>query len=401
MKIAVVCDAHIFRTKNNEYWCTTVHSYDFFQRYTQVFDSVRVVARVKDAEFPENGKYLRVDGPNLEIHPVFFFQHPKQFIPNIMKIMSSLRGFQEGCDVILYRMPSTTAQVAYLMTSKFKQPKGIEVVYNLHDELIDNTLSIPRRCIGWLNHKCVQKACRDINVNGVSYVTKELLQKYYPAYSRLHGETSLHFENYYSTIQYKANFIGVPKAYVGKQHWLITHVVIHIQSNLRGHECMIKALKRVRDQGYDMEIEFIGDGPMVSDFKALAVEQGVAQYVHFTGLLPSFSEVNEHLRNADLFVYPTHFGGLPRVLLEAMGAGLPCVSTPVAGIPEIVNPQDLVPVDDDKALAERLTQLVNNPEYLEEQSRRNIEIAKQYTNEVLQARRNDFYEKLKACVGSK
>lgn len=397
MKIAVVCDAHIFRTSNNEFWCKTVYSYEFFQRFMQVFDSVRVVARVKDLELPEDGKYLRVDGPNLEVHPVYFFQGPKQFIPSIGKIILSLKGFENECDVILYRMPSTTAQVAYLMTRKANQPKGIEVVYNLHDELLDNKLSTHRKLIGYVNHVWVKKACRDINVNGVSYVTKNLLQKYYPSYSRIHGEDITHFENYYSTIQYKANYIGVPKTYVGKRHWLITHVVIHIQNNLRGHECMIKALKQVRNQGHDMEIEFIGDGPMIPEFQSLAESLGVSDYVHFIGLLPSPADVNEHLIKADLFVYPTHFGGLPRVLIEAMGAGLPCISTPIAGIPEMLNTEDLIPVDDDIALAKRLIQLVNDPEYLESQSRRNIAIAKEYTDDKLQNRRNEFYRKLTQC----
>lgn len=395
MKIAVVCDAHIFRTKNGEYWCSTVYSYNFFRRFLTVFDTVRVVARVKDCEFPADGKYLRVDGPGVEIHPVFFFQRPKQFLPNIGKVRRSLKGFEQGCDVILYRMPSTTAQVAYDMTRKAPQPKGIEVVYNLHDEMVDNTLSLPRKMIGWLNHKWVRRACRDRNVNGVSYVTKTILQGFYPSYARLHGPDEAHFENYYSTIQYQPDSIGTEKKYVGKRHWLITHVVIHIQNKTRGHETLIRALKRVRDQGYDMEIEFIGEGPLVQEFQTLAASLGVADYVHFIGLLPSAADVNEHLRNSDLFVYPTHFGGLPRVLIEAMGAGLPCISTPIAGIPEMLNEADLISADDDAALAKRLVEFANDPQYLEEQSKRSIRVAAEYTNDKLQKRRDEFYGRLK------
>lgn len=398
MKIAVVCDAHIFRTSNNEYWCTSVYGYNFFRRFFDVFDEVRVVARVKEMEFPADNKYLRVDGPHVEIYPVFFFRGPKEFLPHIRAVMTSLRGFENNCDVVLYRMPSTTAQMAYLMTRKCSQPKGIEVVYNLHDELVDTILSKPRKIISWLNHVCVKKACADKRINGVSYVTERILQEYYPSFSRLNGQDESHFESYYSTIQYSGENIGTPKEYKEKKHWLLSHVVIHIQSRYRGHETMIRALRTIRNNGFDAEIEFIGDGPMVPQFKELADQLGVGKYVHFIGLLPSAADVNKKLRESDIFVYPTHFAGLPRVLIEAMGAALPCVSAPVAGIPEMLDPKDLINPDDDKALAKRLMELFADPEYLEQKSKENIEIAKKYTNELLQMRRNEFYGNLRKCV---
>lgn len=398
MKIAVVCDAHIFRTSRGEYWCTSVYGYHYFKRYMNVFEEVRVVSRVKEQEFPDNGKYLRVDGPNLEIHPVYFFRGPKEFLPNIGKVISTLKGFDTGCDVILYRIPSTTAQMAYLLTRKAKVPKGIEVVYNLYDELVDKTLSIPRKGISWLNHKCVKMACADQRVNGVSYVTKETLQRYYPSYCRMHGEDSLHFENYYSTIQYKSRNISSTKLYMEKKKWILIHVVVNIKNKVSGHETIIRAVDIVRKKGYDVEAEFVGDGPMVPYFKEMATSLGIAEHIHFAGLFSSPDDVYRELRKADLFVYPVHFAGLPRVLIEAMGSGLPCISSPVAGISELIAEEDLVDADDATALAKRIIEVVSNPEYLEEQSKTNIEKAKEYTDDKLQIRRDDFYRRLRECI---
>jgi len=56
---------------------------------------------------------------------------------------------------------------------------------------------------------------------------------------------------------------------------------------------------------------------------------------------------------------------LPTVLLEAIASGLPCVSTPVTGIPEILDrgrAGSIVPSDDPEAMARSLAALLRAPE---------------------------------------
>jgi glycosyltransferase involved in cell wall biosynthesis len=81
-----------------------------------------------------------------------------------------------------------------------------------------------------------------------------------------------------------------------------------------------------------------------------------------TGFRPDVERV---LGGLDLFVLPSRFGeGLPMVLLEAMGAGLPVVSTPVEGITELISDgRDglMVPVDDVGALAGAIGDLLTDP----------------------------------------
>ena len=64
-------------------------------------------------------------------------------------------------------------------------------------------------------------------------------------------------------------------------------------------------------------------------------ELDLGDAVTFLGWLPS-GQVSEELANADAFVLPSYNEGLPMSLLEAMAAGLPVLSTPVGGIPEVV-----------------------------------------------------------------
>jgi glycosyltransferase involved in cell wall biosynthesis len=74
-------------------------------------------------------------------------------------------------------------------------------------------------------------------------------------------------------------------------------------------------------------------------------------------------KMQEILRYARVVALPSRAEGMPMILTEAMSLGRPFVSTPVGGIPELA--QDggvLVPVGDELALADRLTDLLADPE---------------------------------------
>jgi glycosyltransferase involved in cell wall biosynthesis len=83
------------------------------------------------------------------------------------------------------------------------------------------------------------------------------------------------------------------------------------------------------------------------------------------GLGPSDPELIELYRRAHVFCLPTRGDCLPMVLSEAGAAGLPLVSTAIAGIPEIVREGEtglVVPLDDQPALVRALRTLIDAPE---------------------------------------
>jgi glycosyltransferase involved in cell wall biosynthesis len=74
-------------------------------------------------------------------------------------------------------------------------------------------------------------------------------------------------------------------------------------------------------------------------------------------------EMKEVLRHARVVALPARAEGMPMVLTEAMSMGRPFVSTPVGGVPELADGGGmLVPVDDEIGLADRLTDLLADPD---------------------------------------
>ena len=85
------------------------------------------------------------------------------------------------------------------------------------------------------------------------------------------------------------------------------------------------------------ELVLIGDGPLRARLETEAHALGVK--AEFLGVL-DHREVPERLRQGDLFVLPSFTEGHPKVLIEAMACGLPCVASDCAGNRALVSDGD-------------------------------------------------------------
>jgi glycosyltransferase involved in cell wall biosynthesis len=115
-----------------------------------------------------------------------------------------------------------------------------------------------------------------------------------------------------------------------------------------------------------------------------------------TGELPP-ELVTDAYREADVFALPSHREGFPNTLLEAMAAGLPCVSTPVGAIPEMLRDGcgELVPVGDAQALRAVLERLARTPaERARIGDRGRRRIAERYGIDTVMRQYRALYERL-------
>jgi glycosyltransferase involved in cell wall biosynthesis len=134
-------------------------------------------------------------------------------------------------------------------------------------------------------------------------------------------------------------------------------------AGVKGVSVLFEALERIIPRFPDLRLTLIGDGPERGDFEKEAHERGLDAAVTFAGYR-SQSEVAEALQEADMLVLPSFAEGVPVVLMEAMAAGIPVVTTRVAGIPELVDDRVsglLVPPGDADGLAGAISELMADP----------------------------------------
>jgi colanic acid/amylovoran biosynthesis glycosyltransferase len=138
----------------------------------------------------------------------------------------------------------------------------------------------------------------------------------------------------------------------------------------KGFSVLVDACALLRDRGLTFDCRIIGDGPLQGALQDQIAGHGLADRVTLAGPMPQELLADE-LGTAAIATLPciiTQDGdrdGLPTVLLEAMGKGIPVVTTTVTGGPEIVAEGEtglLCPPGDPEALANALGALLTDPE---------------------------------------
>jgi glycosyltransferase involved in cell wall biosynthesis len=160
-------------------------------------------------------------------------------------------------------------------------------------------------------------------------------------------------------------------------------------------DALIDAVYSCLQRGLDIDLVVVGDGKYRPELESRAATLNLKERVRFLGQLPAGEAVRTQLDQADLFVLPSRSEGLPRAMIEAMARGKPCIGTTAGGIPELLSAEDLVPPGDVAALANKICQVVSDPERMIRMGRRNLEKAKEYCEDTLRERRITFYRYLR------
>ena len=129
----------------------------------------------------------------------------------------------------------------------------------------------------------------------------------------------------------------------------------------KGQLILLQACERLLLEGYSLQVRLVGAGPDREHLEAFAKHKGIPAI--FEGA-KTHDETQQILEEADVFVLASFAEGVPVALMEAMAMEIPCVSTYVAGIPELIRDGLdglLVPASSVDALATALKRLQEDP----------------------------------------
>ena len=126
---------------------------------------------------------------------------------------------------------------------------------------------------------------------------------------------------------------------------------------------LVRALTLVRQQRPDVRLVLVGEGPQRLELERLVDELGLRDVVEFAGFLPQASILPLY-RTCAVFVLPSDYEGLAKVLVEAAACGAPIVCTTSAAPTELLAHEEtslLVPPGDPTALATAILRLLADP----------------------------------------
>ncbi len=130
----------------------------------------------------------------------------------------------------------------------------------------------------------------------------------------------------------------------------------------KGQSILLAAAAELIARGRDVHVSLVGDGPGRGLFEALTAQWNLGGRVTFHGSVTQ-DRIREYLERADVFVLPSFAEGIPVTLMEAMAMEIPCVSTLVGGIPELIQSGEnglLVPPSNPSALADAIERLIGD-----------------------------------------
>ena len=197
-------------------------------------------------------------------------------------------------------------------------------------------------------------------------------------------------------------FIGVPPC----DHMLV--FVGRIEP-LKGLDTLIQAIAMLSKEGvladYPLCLSVIGGDPHASDEEMnaemarlhdLREQLGMEDLVTFLGKR-SQDTLPYYYSAAEAVVMPSHYESFGMVALEAMACGTPVVASQVGGLAFLVQhgvTGYTVPVDEPKALADCLKELIKNPGLREKMGQQAAEFARQYGWNVIARRIEEVYREV-------
>lgn len=111
--------------------------------------------------------------------------------------------------------------------------------------------------------------------------------------------------------------------------------ISRLDHDKKGQDLLIKAVGRLKTEGYRLKVDFIGVGSEENYLRSLAEECGVGDDISFLGRR-SRDYIYSHLCEYDVLVQPSRYEGFGLTVAEGMAAGIPVLVSDIEGPMEVI-----------------------------------------------------------------
>lgn len=304
----------------------------------------------------------------------------------IVSIMSVLKIVLKSRVVLIY-CPGALGTLAGMFALLLRKPLVVIAVGSpaaaLSPEVAPGHMGTAVRIVA---HAAMRLLCRQSDV--CRYVTRHAIQSDYPP-----GPKTNSFE--------MTDAVDLPE---GNSRDFPTHRPIHaltvatLERPYKGIADLISVIQICRNNGLDIQLDIVGEGCLRHELEQSALKL-VGDHVIFHGPLYGTALIDAYM-NADCFLLASWTEGMPRVLVEAMASGLPCVATSVGGVPELVEDEQLAEARNPQDFAIKLEHLLSLPTNWRRISSHNIRKARLIAQDSLNME-GDFITAIESLAGAR
>jgi glycosyltransferase involved in cell wall biosynthesis len=382
LRIMVAIEQHFVEYRGAIY-TDFAFAYPYWQEYLEVFDKVCPIARVRKLTTLPDG-WQRADGPNVCFIPITEYRGFWDFLRKMPRVLFDCLKATRGNGCYLLRMGNIST-LCWLWLFMGARPYAFEAVgHGGQSVLTVKNVKVfgLNRLIAFVGHALAKIEAKFACC--ASYVSK-YVQGLYPTRNR-------NCEWVFSSVNLDEQVIT--GARTAKQFQVEPFHIISVGrlEPEKGHLVLVKAVEQLFRRGYKLRATIIGPGTEIDNLQSYVERMGLSGIVGICGAIPWGPELFAMLDQANLFVLPSFTEGMPRALLEAMARGLPAVGSDVGGIKELLSEECRVAPKDDDALAEKIAEVIDDPERLALMSQTNFRKAMEYKLEIMNRRKTEFWQ---------
>lgn len=377
MKILIATEFRVGLYRGDYYLAS--QTFTIFKRYADAFGPVTILGRIEALNsIPVGCRKADFISSVIEV---------KSLASVLLGIDSAFTDERIGnIDLIIGRLPSLVAYRAYDYAKKRHIKFMAELMCDGWDSYWSHSIA------GKLIAPYTDGKMRSVTAHSdyAIYVTKDYLQHKYPCNCpNINASNVVIHEPTDDVMKKRASKLSS----FDKKH-LALMTTADVDNKSKGHRYVIEAMELLLKDGIAVTYYLAGGGNQ-DYLRSIARKHNVADNVVFLGRL-TIDDIFKKIDDVDIYIQPSLQEGLPRSVIEAMSRGCACIGARTAGMPELIDSDFVVRRKSATDIAHAIRQYTAlSDDKRMEIALKNFNEAKLYTSEVLDKRRNEFFNQIR------